>query len=123
MKKYVLLILFGVFLITPLAAQKAPKIDVVSMETIKSEVIGKEVQFLDVRTPQEFAAGHIDGAINMNVMDVTFLEDIKTLDKTQPVYVYCHIGGRSNVAAQQLKANGFLLIYDYKGGYNGWSKQ
>ncbi|WP_010518976.1 rhodanese-like domain-containing protein [Croceivirga radicis] len=89
---------------------------------LKTHAIGKEVQLIDVRTPQEYGAGHIDDAKNINVGSADFVQQIQGLDKEEPVYLYCKMGGRSNKAAQVLKKQGFTKIYDYTGGYNDWIK-
>ena len=96
-------------------------ITVVDKAFLKREVIGKNVQLIDVRTPEEFNSGHIDDAINLNIIDSdSFLKQMESLKKDEPVYLYCKMGGRSNRAAQLLKENGFTDIYDYSGGYNDW---
>ncbi|OQD44018.1 sulfurtransferase [Croceivirga radicis] len=89
---------------------------------LKTHAIGKEVQLIDVRTPQEYGVGHIDDAKNINVGSPDFVQQIQGLDKEEPVYLYCKMGGRSNKAAQLLKKQGFTKIYDYTGGYNDWIK-
>ncbi len=94
----------------------------VNKDYLKANAIGKEVQLIDVRTPQEYEAGHIDDAKNINVANANFLQQIEGLDKEEPVYLYCKMGGRSNRAAQLLKEQGFTKIYDYTGGYNDWIK-
>ena len=98
-------------------------ITVVDKTFLEKEVIGKDVQLVDVRTQEEYEAGHIDDAVNFNIIDnETFLSQIQTLDKQQPVYLYCKMGGRSNRAANIMKENGFTQIFDYSGGYNDWVK-
>ncbi|MEZ4810124.1 MAG: rhodanese-like domain-containing protein [Allomuricauda sp.] len=96
------------------------KIDKATMET---EVIGKDVQLVDVRTPMEYNNGHIDDAVNFDVNGSSFPKQIKTLDKEKPVYLYCKMGGRSNRAAEILKSKGFKKIFDYTGGYDDWRSQ
>ena len=91
--------------------------------TVKAEVIGKDVQLVDVRTPQEYNNGHIDDAVNFDINGTSFLKQIKTLDKEKPVYLYCKMGGRSNRAAEILKSKGFKKIFDYTGGYDDWRTQ
>lgn len=98
-------------------------ITVVDKAFLEKEVIGKDVQLVDVRTQEEYESGHIDDAVNFNIIDnETFLSQIQTLDKQQPVYLYCKMGGRSNRAANIMKENGFTQIFDYSGGYNDWVK-
>ena len=83
--------------------------------------IGKEVQLIDVRTAEEYEVEHIDDALNFDVLQgELFAEQIEALDKNEPVYLYCKMGGRSSRAAQLLKEKGFVKIYNYSGGYNNW---
>ena len=97
------------------------EIKVIDKSFLKNEVVGKEVQLVDVRTQEEYESGHIDDAVNFNIIDnETFLEQIEALDKDEPVYLYCKMGGRSNRAAELMKEKGFTKIYDYSGGYNDW---
>nr|WP_299382619.1 rhodanese-like domain-containing protein [Allomuricauda sp.] len=103
-------------------SQKEEGVKKIDKATVKSDVIGKDVQFIDVRTPKEYLNGHIDDAVNMNVNDPGFKDQILQLDKEQPVYLYCKMGGRSNRAAQLLQEMGFQTIYDYSGGYKDWVK-
>lgn len=80
-----------------------------------------EAQLIDVRTAEEFAAGHLPGARNWDYLDGTLTEQIKTLDQSKPVFVYCKSGGRSGKSYQQLKKAGFVSVYDLKGGYTKWN--
>jgi phage shock protein E len=67
---------------------------------------------VDVRTPAEFAAGHIAGARNIDVESSEFASAIAALDKGAPYLVYCHSGRRSALAAAQMAAAGFTDIVD-----------
>ena len=111
-----------VLVLTFSCKRKTPEqITIVDKAFLKEEVIGKPVQLIDVRTQEEYDSGHIDDALNFNIINnETFLEQIETLDKNEPVFLYCKMGGRSNRAAQLLKDQGFTKIYDYSGGYNDW---
>lgn len=77
---------------------------------------------VDVRTPEEFEEGHIDGAININVNDEAFKEQISKLDKSKPVFVYCRSGKRSAAAAAEMSKAGFKQVYDLEGGILNWMK-
>lgn len=78
------------------------------------------VQLVDVRTPEEYADGHIPGAENINVFDRDFTDKAQTsLDKTKPVAVYCRSGKRSAEAAQKLSEKGFKVT-NLKGGIIAW---
>jgi rhodanese-related sulfurtransferase len=79
-----------------------------------------DAYLIDVRTPQEYEAGTIEGAENLNIMDSTFEEGIVELDKNKTVFVFCARGGRSGKAANILKKEGFKQVIDLKGGFNNW---
>jgi rhodanese-related sulfurtransferase len=125
MKRVIKRLLFLVVFINVFAcqSQKESPIQRIDKEAIKTEVIGKDVQLVDVRTPGEYNAGHIDDAVNFDLSDrTTFMKQIETLDKDQPVYLYCLVGSRSAYAAKILRSKGFTQIFDYSGGYNDWIK-
>lgn len=82
----------------------------------------KDIQLIDVRKPDEFSSGHLENAVNMNFYDDDFEEQIKTLDKSKEVYLYCRSGGRSGKAAQKLEEMGFAKVYDLEGGILNWEK-
>jgi rhodanese-related sulfurtransferase len=67
---------------------------------------------IDVRTPAEYAAGHIAGAQNIDVEAADFGTKIAALDKKAPYLVYCHSGRRSGIASTQMAAAGFTDIVD-----------
>ncbi|MBL7815032.1 MAG: rhodanese-like domain-containing protein [Saprospiraceae bacterium] len=76
---------------------------------------------IDVRTPQEFATGHLHNATLMNLYDADFKTKINALDKTKPVFVYCAVGGRSANVMEMLKSSGFNAVYHMMGGIVEWS--
>lgn len=82
--------------------------------------INKEtsVQIIDVRSADEFAAGHIEGAKNFDFYGADFDKQLKTLDLSKPVYVYCAAGGRSGKTCKVMEKLGFTRIYDLQGGYH-----
>ena len=102
------------------SAQEIVSID---RQYMMKEVIGKEVQLIDVRSQTEYNAGHIDDAVNINIKNrKRFLKQIETLDKDKPVYLYCKAGVRSRNAGELLRMEGFQKIFDYSGGYDDWKK-
>ncbi len=79
-----------------------------------------DLVILDVRTPREFDAGRIKGAINIDFWGPMFEESVSLLDK-KPVYlVYCTSGVRSGGAMKKMRKLGFTRIYNMNGGMFGW---
>ncbi len=78
------------------------------------------VVVLDVRTPGEFMAGHIQGAINIDVEGAQFDSEIATLDKTKTYAVYCKSGRRSAIAVGKMKDTGFTKIFNLQNGVADW---
>lgn len=70
---------------------------------------------IDVRTPDEFADGHLEGAVNIDVSQATFADEIAKLDKAGTYTVYCRSGNRSAQAVQQMKDAGFTNVADAGG--------
>ena len=77
---------------------------------------------LDVRTPKEVAGGTLPNAMVINIYDDNFQEQLKGLDNTKPVFVYCKSGGRSGQAMSMMKGLGFQEVYDLVGGYTAFPK-
>jgi phage shock protein E len=73
---------------------------------------------LDVRTPGEFAGGHVEGAINIPVQELEEKLASVPAKKDQPVVVYCHSGRRSASAKQILDKAGYLKVSDLGGMSN-----
>jgi rhodanese-related sulfurtransferase len=71
-----------------------------------------DVTVIDVRTADEFAAGHLEGAINLNVEDGTLQAGLADLDPNAAYIVYCRSGRRSAIAAEAMAAAGFTSVTD-----------
>ena len=65
---------------------------------------------IDVRTPAEYASGHLEGATNIDVEASTFSSKIAKLDKNTSYFVYCHSGNRAGQAITAMKAIGFTNL-------------
>ena len=78
------------------------------------------VQLVDVRTPEEYSEGYIEGFQNIDFFSNTFSQDIEKLDKSKPVIVYCKSGNRSAKSAKKMQEAGFYKIYDLEGGITKW---
>lgn len=76
---------------------------------------------LDVRTSDEFAAGHLPNAHNIDVESSTFATEIAKLDKKATYAVYCQSGRRSALAVAQMEKAGFEHIYNLNGGMTAWT--
>jgi rhodanese-related sulfurtransferase len=76
---------------------------------------------LDVRTSEEFAAEHIENAVNINLNGPNFREAVNQLDKNKTYVVYCRTGVRAAEAAAIMKELGFKNVYDM-GGIEAWKE-
>jgi rhodanese-related sulfurtransferase len=78
---------------------------------------------LDVRRPEEFQEGHIEGAINLDYYTKTFLDDLDRLDKTKVYLIYCRTGSRSGKTFGFMKKLGFQEVYHIVGGIVRWKAE
>ena len=109
-------------LLTSAVFAQSEKHQVIDKTAFQNALKQKNIQLVDVRRPEEFEAGKIGDAQNINVLEPeTFLEEINKLNKEQPVYIYCRSGNRSNKAALLMLAEGFTKVYDLEGGYLNWT--
>ncbi len=76
---------------------------------------------LDVRTPSEFAAGHLAGAIMIDFNAGSFRAEVDKLDKNKRYLVYCRTDNRSGQAVAVMKDLGFKEVYDMTGGITAWT--
>lgn len=87
----------------------------------QKEINDQQVTLLDIRTPDEFNAGYIKGAVLINWKDShSFKAAADKLDRNHPVYLYCKSGGRSAKAADWLIEQGFQEVIELKGGIENW---
>jgi rhodanese-related sulfurtransferase len=97
------------------------KFEILDYMDFKNQIVNN-VQLIDVRTSEEFNAGHIEGAINIDFKnEEVFYQSFQRLDKKNPVYVYCRSGNRSKKSADKLLEMGFSKVFDLKGGYIDWN--
>ncbi|MDH5695114.1 MAG: rhodanese-like domain-containing protein [Dehalococcoidia bacterium] len=82
-----------------------------------------DIVIIDVRTPQEFAEGHIEGAINLDIYSETFRDELNKLDRNKTYLVYCLSGGRSAGALDIMTELGFREVYNMLGGINKWTAE
>ena len=75
---------------------------------------------LDVRTPAEFASGHLPGAVNVDIESADFGQQIMALDQAKSYAVYCRSGNRSKAAVTAMQQAGFTKLFDLSGGITAW---
>ena len=77
---------------------------------------------IDVRTPEEYAEGHLPNAINIDVKDEGFAEKMNEIKKNKNIYLYCKTGKRSTKAVAIADTLGFKNIYNLDGGFISWKE-
>ncbi len=75
---------------------------------------------LDVRTPQEYASGHLENTVNIDYNSPTFQDSLASLDKNKTYLVYCRSGNRSSQAFELMKILDFAKVFNMVGGIIGW---
>lgn len=111
MKQVVLLFLFFVF-VSGCSQSTAKHITALSQDDTKDAIV------VDVRTPAEFSAGHLENALNINWFEPDFANQFQDIDKEKTIYVYCKVGGRSAKAQEKLKSLGYKNVINLEGGYD-----
>jgi len=118
----VLIMLMGALIASPLIAGE---IGLIGQEALLARLAQNDANLviLDVRTPEEFAAGHVPGAVNVVHDQVAArLPELATY-KSKDVVVYCRSGRRSNLALEVLSANGFERLWHLEGDILAWQAQ
>ena len=77
---------------------------------------------IDVRTPEEYAGGHIEKAINMDYYSETFADELDQLDKEKTYLIYCRTDQRSGEALDMMAELGFREVYNMLGGIVRWEE-
>ena len=89
--------------------------------SVAAEVIAEESPVvLDVRTPEEFAEGHLAEAVLINFYDTDFADQLDELDKEATYVVYCRSGNRSQGAIDTMRDLGFTDVVEVDGGIQAW---
>ncbi len=90
---------------------------------IKERAGKADFVILDVRTPEEFAEGHLDGAVNLDIQSRDFEKALRKLDRNKGYLVYCRTGNRSRQATIAMDAMGFRSIFHMNEGIVKWKQQ
>lgn len=101
---------------TPAAASLAS----VSTERFVGYLEDATPAIIDVRTPEEFATGHLPGAINIDYHDPDFTGKIAALDIREEYAIYCRSGNRSGKTLALMRDLGFHNVRNLSGGINSW---
>ena len=104
-------------------AGPATPFGLVAPETALDLAGRSDVTVIDVRTPEEFAEGHIEGATMIDFYTDTFADEIAGLDPDGTYLLYCRSGNRSGQTATLMDQLGFEQVYDLDGGVNAFSAQ
>ena len=117
-------LIFSLILLFPLLinAQDEGRIEVLDANAFEAKTIHIKGAILDVRTPQEFSEGHLEGARNIDWDGKEFSSEVKKLPLNQPVFVYCGGGYRSEQAAKWMQEKGFKNVIVLKDGYDHWKE-
>lgn len=76
------------------------------------QVTETEANVIDVRTPEEYEEGHVEGSINVDLSSPAFFDELEKLDPDQAYVVYCRSGNRSAEAVKIMKEQGFTDVED-----------
>lgn len=120
MSGWILMIIAGV-LLAGYFLMSSTRADEASRETRGWELIAQGALLVDVRTPAEFAAGHLEGAINISHTETIARMSEYGGDKTKSIVVYCRSGNRSGIAEGLLVEHGFTNVHN-AGGYEAIMK-
>ena len=100
---------------------EASSVTNLSVTQFAEEIKQPSIQVLDVRTPAEFAEGHLANSLNIDFQSGNFDSQIQTLDKSKSYAVYCRSGVRSAMAAEEMSHLGFKFVSNMVGGILEWS--
>jgi rhodanese-related sulfurtransferase len=98
-----------------------PAFGLVSPQAAAGLATDDTVAVIDVRTPEEFGAGHLEGAEMIDFYADTFADEIAALDRNGTYLIYCRSGNRSGQTHALMEQLGFERVYDVDGGVNAWS--
>ncbi|MBT8229455.1 MAG: rhodanese-like domain-containing protein, partial [Bacteroidia bacterium] len=82
----------------PTPEELASGIQLLDKNTFEDAISRRRIQLVDVRTPEEYEAGHIEKATNIDFLADNFEQNIQEINKDRPVFIYCRSGGRSGQA-------------------------
>ena len=93
------------------------------VEAFKTEIAKPNVVLLDVRTPEEYSAGHLQGAVNIDFRSPEFGLKLDSLNHDKQYELYCHSGKRSGESVKMMEEKGFRNVHHLKGGISAWEEK
>ena len=118
MKKILISIFVSLFALTSCTSESNAAITNVDATTFISTISDPNIKVIDVRSLGEFSAGHLKGALNIDVESGGFDAGIANLDKSATYALYCRSGRRSTLAAERMADAGFTNIINFnRGGF------
>ena len=120
MKKVIAFTIVPMLLLLSACGGSSVKVNNLDANAFASDIKNPGVVVLDVRTAGEFASGHIENAINIDVESSDFDSQIAELDKKVEYAVYCHSGRRSGIASDKMAKSGFEKVTNLNGGIQAW---
>ena len=100
---------------------KVPAVSAQQLDTMRKDG-SQAAQLIDVRSGDEWRAGHIAGALNVPVTQLSSRIAALRLDGTRPIVAICRSGGRSKVAVRLLRRHGFESACELQGGMRAWQQ-
>ncbi len=127
MKSHLLIFLFAFSLFFTFACAQESKEKAIkqiestdAVDLLKSD---SSIIVLDVRTPEEFNAGHVKDAINIDITQPDAFSKIDNLKTSDKYIVYCRTKNRSKTAVDYMTQKGFNHVYHIMDGYVGWDRK
>ena len=105
----------ALLLFTSACSSSAIEVETVGADHAVEIIESGEHAVIDVRTPAEYAAGHVEGSVNLDLSSATFEQQLDGLDKDEEYVVYCQSGNRSATAADKMADLGFTNVVDAGG--------
>lgn len=104
----------------PAPAQPVLGADEMNVQALHQRMGGQVDLVLDVRTPAEFAQGHVAGAVNIPLQELKARQAELAPYKDKEIAVICAVGGRSATATSYLRTEGYAQAYNVLGGTRAW---
>ena len=113
--------LFVTIIITEIRFQNRGFPDVGPQDAVR--IINNGAAVVDVRSADQFAAGHLLNALNVPAGEISEASESLKKYRDKPIVVYCQSGMQSGQAAQALKSAGFEQVVRLKGGLHNWMQE